>query len=102
MIAGRAAVVEVAIEDGRIVLLGFRVQHRAQSHGTFKLLFNSLLIGAIEASEGTSHSRHRGRALCVDWSDMGVRVEVGSVAKGLLHGLGNFSGGCFASCKGEQ
>ena len=50
VIAGRAAVVEVAIEEGRIVLLGFRVQHRAQSHGTFKLLFNSLLIGAIEAS----------------------------------------------------
>mgnify|MGYP001306334390 FL=1 len=50
VIAGRAAVVEVAIKEGRIVLLGFRVQHRAQSHGTFKLLFNSLLISDIEAN----------------------------------------------------
>jgi hypothetical protein len=49
VITGRAAVVEVAIKEGRIVLLGFRVQHRAQSHGTFKLLFNSLLISDIEA-----------------------------------------------------
>jgi len=42
-IANRAAVVSVGLGEGHVVLLGFRVQHRAQTHGTFKLLFNPLL-----------------------------------------------------------
>jgi hypothetical protein len=39
---GRAAAVEVAYGRGHVVLFGFRVQHRAQPHATFKLLFNAL------------------------------------------------------------
>ncbi len=42
-IAGRAAVVEATVGQGRVVLLGFRVQHRAQSLATFRLLFNAIL-----------------------------------------------------------
>ena len=47
-IAGRAAVIEASIGKGRVVLLGFRTQHRGQPHGTFKLLFNSILLAASE------------------------------------------------------
>ncbi len=37
-----AAAVEYRVGKGRIVLIGFRPQHRAQPHRTFKLLFNAL------------------------------------------------------------
>jgi hypothetical protein len=42
-IANRAAVVAVGKGRGTILLIGFRPQHRAQTHGTFKLLFNALM-----------------------------------------------------------
>ncbi len=38
----RAAVVEYEVGEGKVILIGFRAQHRAQPHRTFKLLFNSL------------------------------------------------------------
>jgi hypothetical protein len=38
----RAAVVALTHGRGKIALLGFRVQHRAQTEGTFKLLFGAL------------------------------------------------------------
>lgn len=43
VIAGQPAVVEVPAGAGRVVLIGFRAQHRGQAHATFRLLFNSLL-----------------------------------------------------------
>ena len=48
VLAGSAAVIEAPLDKGRVVLLGFRTQHRGQPHGTFKLLFNAILLGASE------------------------------------------------------
>jgi hypothetical protein len=42
LMAGRAAVVAVEMNPGRIILFGLRPQHRAQTHATFPLLFNAL------------------------------------------------------------
>jgi Zinc carboxypeptidase len=41
-IAGRSAVVQAAVGMGKVVLLGFPVQHRGQSLATFRLLFNAI------------------------------------------------------------
>jgi hypothetical protein len=40
----RAAMLEIPVGKGRIVLYGFGVQHRAQMYGTFKLFLNALLL----------------------------------------------------------
>jgi hypothetical protein len=42
-IAEKIAAMEVEKGKGSTVLLGIRPQHRCQTHGTFKLLFNTLL-----------------------------------------------------------
>ncbi|MCW4036972.1 MAG: peptidase M14 family protein, partial [Candidatus Bathyarchaeota archaeon] len=38
----KAAMVVARYELGKVVLIGFRPQHRCQTHGTLKLVFNSL------------------------------------------------------------
>jgi hypothetical protein len=48
--AGRAAVVEIDMKPGRIVLFGLRPQHRAQTHATFPMLFNALYMSAEGAA----------------------------------------------------
>jgi Zinc carboxypeptidase len=41
-LAGRAAVVEATLGKGRVLLFGFRPQHRGQTWGTFPFVFNAI------------------------------------------------------------
>jgi len=52
LIADKPAIVEVQYGSGKIILLGFRVQHRGQPHGTFRLLFNAILYSTIVPTSG--------------------------------------------------
>jgi hypothetical protein len=49
LMAGRAAVVSIDMNPGRIILFGLRPQHRAQTHATFPLLFNALYLSTAGA-----------------------------------------------------
>jgi hypothetical protein len=42
-LAKKAALVSAKYGQGQVVLIGFRTQHRCQTHGTFKLLFNAMI-----------------------------------------------------------
>ncbi len=42
-LAKKAAMVSARLGNGRVILIGIRAQHRAQTHGTFKLFFNTLV-----------------------------------------------------------
>jgi len=55
--AGRAAVVSVEMNTGRIVLFGLRPQHRAQTHATFPMLFNALYLASADGPAGPRSSQ---------------------------------------------
>ncbi|MFO7888719.1 MAG: M14 family metallopeptidase [bacterium] len=47
-IAGKTVLAEIPAGRGRFIMFGFGVQKRAQTYGTFKLLFNSILSSTYE------------------------------------------------------
>ena len=42
-IVNKTGMAALAYGEGNVILIGFRTQNRAQTHGTFKLLFNALV-----------------------------------------------------------
>jgi hypothetical protein len=57
-LAHRPALLDVGYGKGRIALIGFRAQNRAQAYGTFKVLFNALYeAGAVSVPARTTASR---------------------------------------------
>jgi hypothetical protein len=42
LLVSKSAIVDVPYEEGRVILFGFPVLYRGQSHGTFRYLFNAI------------------------------------------------------------
>ena len=57
-IQGKAAAIEVNYGKGRIYLFGFKPQWRAQSHGTYKFVFNVLYDYELPATGKAAPSRN--------------------------------------------
>jgi hypothetical protein len=54
-LAGKTAMTSIGYGQGKAILIGFRTQNRAQTHGTYKFLFNALVAqpstGSVKATQ---------------------------------------------------
>ena len=60
-LANRAAMVVAHQGQGKVVMIGFRAQHRSQTHGTFKLVFNALVSGPETRAAAATGASQGGR-----------------------------------------
>jgi hypothetical protein len=51
LLVDNSAIVDIPYEKGKIILIGFPVLYRGQSHGSFKYLFNAIYYGASSIGE---------------------------------------------------
>ncbi len=49
LMAGKAAAIDIQLDAGHVILLGFRPEWRGQPFGTFKVLFNAALAASTSA-----------------------------------------------------
>lgn len=49
-LSNRPVVIEFQVEKGKVIILATPAQFRAQMHGTFKFLFNSIFYGAADGA----------------------------------------------------
>jgi hypothetical protein len=54
---GSVSIVDAALGQGRVFLMGPEVVQRGQSHGTYKFLFNALFYGPAEAPHAASANK---------------------------------------------
>jgi hypothetical protein len=47
----KTAIVDVPYGKGKVILIGFPVVYRGQSHGTFRYLFNAIYYGPAKLVE---------------------------------------------------
>ncbi|MFQ5602331.1 MAG: M14 family zinc carboxypeptidase [bacterium] len=47
-LSGLPAILDIPVGEGRIILIGFKAQHRAQTTATFKFLFNAIYLSSAE------------------------------------------------------